>query len=468
MSRTVQQICFDWLRRSCEVIVLALAAQLASLLRFEHPLTDLPAIYTVPLYACCVLLFFGFPTGLPVSLRGRSMIQVFRAVAFSFGSSIAAGLMLGLLLKEAGDISRLWIVFWFLIGLVFLGGFRLTLYYLMRHLRSVHGMFTKRVVIVGYGRTAKEMHQRALQQDWFGFDVVAVYTDSDALSATVPPGVHRIDRIEGIHQYVETHHVHEIWIALPVHQSEKLLQLQYLLRNALVDVRFVPDAFSVQVLSHRIVEFLGMPAVALSCPDHDNWEALVKEVFDRLFALTALALLAPLFAVIAFCIKWSSPGPVFYKQARSGLNGKPFMIYKFRSMALFDADNGKTVKQAARNDNRITPIGRFLRRTSLDELPQFINVFKGEMSVVGPRPHAVQHTALYGDLLDEYMQRHRVKPGITGWAQIHGLRGETDTMDKMARRVQFDLHYIQHWCLWLDLKIIAWTAVKGWTGSNAY
>lgn len=458
MNRTVQQICFDWLRRSCEVIVIALAAQLASLLRFERPLADLPAIYTVLLYACCVLLFFGFPTGRPVSLRGRSMIQVFRAVAFSFGSSIAAGLMLGVLLKEAGDISRLWIAFWFLIGLVFLGGFRLTLCYLMRHLRSVHGMFTKRVVIVGYGRTAKEMHQRALQQDWFGFDVVAVYTDSDALSVTVAPGVHRIDRIDDIHTYVEAHHVHEIWIALPAHQSEKLLQLQYLLRNALVDVRFVPDAFSVQVLSHRTVEFLGMPAVTLNCPDHDNWEALAKEVFDRLFALTALALLAPLFAVIALCIKRSSPGPVFYQQARSGLNGKPFMIYKFRSMALFDAGN----------DNRITPIGRFLQRSGMDELPQFINVLKGEMSIVGPRPHAVQHADLYGDLLDEYMQRHRVKPGMTGWAQIHGLRGETDTMDKMARRVQFDLHYIQHWCLWLDLKIIARTAVKGRTGSNAY
>ncbi|HEV2609943.1 MAG TPA: sugar transferase, partial [Noviherbaspirillum sp.] len=153
-------------------------------------------------------------------------------------------------------------------------------------------------------------------------------------------------------------------------------------------------------------------------------------------------------------------------QPRLGLNGKKFNVYKFRSMKMHQ-EHG-VVKQATKDDPRITPIGAFLRRTSLDELPQFINVLLGDMSVVGPRPHALQHNEMYKDLLEMYMLRHRVKPGITGWAQIHGHRGETDTVDKMAKRVQFDLHYIQNWSLWMDIRIIIWTAFKGWTGKNAY
>jgi putative colanic acid biosynthesis UDP-glucose lipid carrier transferase len=192
----------------------------------------------------------------------------------------------------------------------------------------------------------------------------------------------------------------------------------------------------------------------------------MKDVFDKVFAMVALILLAPLFIVIAICIKYSSPGPIFFKQPRLGLNGKKFNVYKFRTMKVHH-EHG-VVAQATKNDPRITPIGGFLRRTSLDELPQFINVLLGDMSVVGPRPHALQHNEMYKGLLELYMLRHRVKPGITGWAQIHGHRGETDTVDKMAKRVQFDLHYIQNWSLWMDIQIIIWTAFKGWTGKNAY
>jgi putative colanic acid biosynthesis UDP-glucose lipid carrier transferase len=187
---------------------------------------------------------------------------------------------------------------------------------------------------------------------------------------------------------------------------------------------------------------------------------------DKIFALIALVLLAPLFLVIAVCIKISSPGPVFFRQPRLGLNGRKFNVYKFRSMKVHSEHD--KVTQATQGDPRITKIGQFIRRTSLDELPQFVNVLIGDMSVVGPRPHALQHNQIYEELLELYMLRHRVKPGITGWAQIHGLRGETDTVDKMAKRVQFDLHYIRNWTLAMDVRIILWTAFKGWTGNNAY
>lgn len=193
----------------------------------------------------------------------------------------------------------------------------------------------------------------------------------------------------------------------------------------------------------------------------------IKDVFDRLFALAALLLLSPLLLALALAIKATSAGPVLFRQLRLGLDGRPFYVYKFRSMRVHRESDGR-VTQATRDDSRVTPLGRFMRRTSLDELPQFINVLRGDMSVVGPRPHAMVHDDLYRRRLSHYMLRHSVKPGITGWAQIHGYRGETDTDDKMARRLALDLHYIRHWSFWLDLKIVCWTALHGWTDRNAY
>jgi putative colanic acid biosysnthesis UDP-glucose lipid carrier transferase len=199
----------------------------------------------------------------------------------------------------------------------------------------------------------------------------------------------------------------------------------------------------------------------------DGANGLAKACFDRLFALAALILLMPLMTVLALAIKASSPGPVLFLQTRMGRDGRRFEIYKFRSMRV-NSEPVRGVTQAVRHDPRLTRVGAFLRRTSLDELPQFFNVLKGDMSVVGPRPHAMEHNELYRHQVPGYMLRHRVKPGVTGWAQIHGLRGETDTLEKMRKRVEFDLAYIRTWSFWLDLRIVAWTAMKGWTGSNAY
>lgn len=210
-----------------------------------------------------------------------------------------------------------------------------------------------------------------------------------------------------------------------------------------------------------------MPVIDLNRPTSDGIPSLAKELFDKVFSVCVLIFLSPVFLILAFIIKLTSPGPVFFQQTRLGINGKLIKIYKFRSMKKHSEHKGY-LEQATRNDGRITPIGKFIRSTSLDELPQFFNVLKGEMSVVGPRPHALQHNDLYKDKVTLYMQRHRVKPGITGWAQIHGLRGETDTQEKMARRVEFDIHYIQHWSLWMDLKIILWTACYGWKDAHAY
>jgi len=199
----------------------------------------------------------------------------------------------------------------------------------------------------------------------------------------------------------------------------------------------------------------------------DGHNALLKSAFDKVFAAVALLLLSPLICIIALAIKLDSPGPVFFRQHRHGWDGKIIEVLKFRTMSqsVSPMDTGR---QAVKNDPRVTSLGRWLRRSSLDELPQFYNVLRGNMSVVGPRPHPVALNENFTHQIDAYMQRHRVKPGITGWAQVHGLRGETETLDKMRKRVEYDLYYIENWSLWLDIKIILQTVVAGWAGKNAY
>ena len=200
----------------------------------------------------------------------------------------------------------------------------------------------------------------------------------------------------------------------------------------------------------------------------DHWRnRALKRIEDLLLGTFFTMLAVPLCAVIAVAVKCSSRGPVLFKQERNGLGGVPIRVYKFRTMYV-DQPEPEKILQARRNDPRVTPIGRFLRRTSLDELPQFFNVLQGRMSIVGPRPHALEHSEHYRHQVEDYMWRHRVKPGITGWAQVNGYRGEVDTLEKMENRVRYDLWYIDHWTLWLDLRIIAWTAVRVLKDSNAY
>jgi len=205
----------------------------------------------------------------------------------------------------------------------------------------------------------------------------------------------------------------------------------------------------------------------LSTTPMEGFNRYLKAFEDRLLALLILILISPLLLIIAIGVKLSSPGPILFKQLRHGWDGKPIKIYKFRTMFEHSEEGGK-VTQAGRQDARVTPFGAFLRRTSLDELPQFFNVLQGRMSIVGPRPHALAHNEEYKDQIDAYMLRHKVKPGITGWAQINGWRGETDTLEKMQKRVEYDLYYIDHWSLWFDLKILLLTLFKGFVGKNAY
>ena len=228
------------------------------------------------------------------------------------------------------------------------------------------------------------------------------------------------------------------------------------LNESVVDISVIPDLYQYRLLNQGIIEWGGMPVINLSGTPMTGSELRLKAAFDRIGSFFILLLISPLFLFLALLVKLSSSGPALFHQKRHGIGGESIDILKFRTMKLHSEPEGEVI-QASQDDKRITPIGRFLRRTSLDELPQLINVLRGEMSLVGPRPHAVEHNEEFKSRIPKYMLRHKVKPGITGWAQVNGFRGITDTEEKMALRIEHDLWYIQNWSLWLDIKILLQT-----------
>ena len=271
---------------------------------------------------------------------------------------------------------------------------------------------------------------------------------------------------QGVADFVQRHAVDAIYIALPISTAPRIAELLKELRDTTASIYFVPNLFGFDLMQPRCLEIHGIPALAVCETPHLGMPGLRKRVIDILLAVTALTLLSAFMLATAVAVKLTSPGPVLFRQRRYGLNGEAISIYKFRSMTV--CEDGAVVTQATPDDRRITPLGRFLRRTSLDELPQIFNVLEGKMSFVGPRPHAVAHNELYRKLISGYMIRYKVRPGITGWAQVNGLRGETDTVEKMRKRIEYDIDYMNNWSLWLDLRILARTALLVFRDDRAY
>jgi putative colanic acid biosynthesis UDP-glucose lipid carrier transferase len=275
-----------------------------------------------------------------------------------------------------------------------------------------------------------------------------------------------LGKMGDIASYVREHGIKMIFISQPISAQPRIRKLIDELQDTTASVYFLPDVYIFDLMQARFDNVGGMPVIAICETPFMGLNSMIKRASDVVVGSAILAILAPLMLVIALAVKLSSPGPVIFKQRRYGLYGEKIIVYKFRSMTV--AEDGDKVVQATRNDQRVTPIGGFLRRTSLDELPQFINVLQGRMSIVGPRPHAVAHNEQYRKLIKGYMLRHKVKPGITGWAQVNGMRGETATLDKMEARIQYDLDYLRNWSLWLDLWIILKTVKVVLTRENAF
>lgn len=323
--------------------------------------------------------------------------------------------------------------------------------------------YNKRTVAVAGDLTAGRILLNSFRnQPWLGFEVVGVYHDkkTDGVSADWAGDLQQLlsDAKAG--------KIHNVYIAMSMSEGAQIKTLMHELADTTCSVLLIPDVFTFNILHSRVEEVSGVPVVPLYDTPLSGVNRLIKRLEDIVLASLILLLTSPVLCCIALAVKLTSPGPVIFRQTRYGMDGNPIKVWKFRSMKVME--NDKVVTQATQNDPRVTKIGHFLRRTSLDELPQFINVLTGGMSIVGPRPHAVAHNEQYRQLIEGYMLRHKVKPGITGWAQINGWRGETDTLEKMEKRVEFDLEYIREWSVWFDIRIVFLTVFKGFVNKAAY
>ncbi len=327
----------------------------------------------------------------------------------------------------------------------------------------------RRVAVAGANRLGSRLVESMEGIPWMGYQVTGYYDDR-------APAKDMARRLEGeeinvcggfdqLFEDARDGKIDIIFVTLPMKAEDRIREMVDRLADTTASVYLIPDVFSFNLVHSRLTGIQGIPALSIydtPLVDH-GWS---KRLEDVLLSLAILTLIAIPMLIIAAGVKLSSPGPVFFKQTRYGMRGEKIKVWKFRSMSV--CEDGPDVPQAQKEDPRITPFGGFLRRTSLDELPQFFNVLGGTMSIVGPRPHAVAHNEFYRGQIQGYMLRHKVKPGITGLAQINGFRGETDTMDLMTGRIDYDLEYIRNWSLWLDLKIVWFTIFRGFVGQQAY
>jgi putative colanic acid biosynthesis UDP-glucose lipid carrier transferase len=324
----------------------------------------------------------------------------------------------------------------------------------------------RRAVVVGAGQMGLRVKEVIASRKKSGWRMLGMFDDRAPERLNLDPGPEFLGKLADLPAFIDAHGVHDVFITLPLSSQPRILALMEALENSTTWVHYVPDLFGVSIIQGRLEDMGGLPVVSLMLTPFTGVNRLLKRASDIALAGAILLLVAPIMLAVAVGVRLSSPGPVIFKQRRTGLDGEAIWVYKFRSMTT--QDDGAVVKQATRDDPRVTPFGRFIRRTSLDELPQFVNVLQGRMSIVGPRPHALAHNEQYRQLVRAYMARHKVKPGITGWAQVHGYRGETDTLEKMARRVEYDLEYLRNWSLGLDLLIIARTVKIVIRGRNAH
>ena len=313
----------------------------------------------------------------------------------------------------------------------------------------------RRAVVVGAGLLGVKVARALTDSEDYGVDFVGYFDDRIDERLHADATTQRLGGLKDVARYCTEHGVREVYITLPLGSQPRIVELLEQVQGTTASLFFVPDVFGISIIQGRLQDMNGVPVVGICETPFTGTNELVKRISDIVLASLILLLITPVLIGIAIGVKLSSPGPVIFSQRRNGLDGGEIVVYKFRSMTT--QDNGSVVPQAIKGDARVTPFGAFIRRTSMDELPQFVNVLQGRMSIVGPRPHAVAHNEQYRQLIKAYMVRHKVKPGITGWAQVNGHRGETDTIEKMQARVEYDLEYLRNWSLGLDLQIIVRT-----------
>ena len=392
------------------------------------------------------------------------LINTFSRVLWPWALIVAIVLVLGFAFNVTEQFSRLVIQTW-----IFATPFALLAVHALRHRTQSlieNGASGSRYVVIGANRMGFELSRRLPQKGFLGF---FDFRSADRLSQAMGSrfnGRNLAGHCRDVARFVRANNVTDVYIAIPISNVPRIAEVIQQLRDTTASIYFVPDVFAFDLIQGRLVDIDGVPALSVCDTPFYGMDAVLKRAFDVVATSMILVGAAIPMGLIALGVKLTSRGPVLFRQRRYGLNGEEINVYKFRSMTV--CEDGAVVTQATRNDARVTPFGGFLRKTSLDELPQLFNVLQGRMSLVGPRPHAIAHNEQYRKLISGYMIRHKVKPGITGWAQVNGLRGETDTIEKMSARVNFDIDYLKHWSLLLDCKILLRTLLIVVKRDNAY
>jgi Undecaprenyl-phosphate glucose phosphotransferase len=393
---------------------------------------------------------------------GNPRAQVSKVVA-GWATAFAMLLAIAFFEKISVYYSRLWVGYWFSLGILFSLGARYVLAAYLGRLKRA-GKLTVDVAIVGQTPFVQRVMQRLSKPNDVDVRVVGVFDPSLAPAAQ---GGQAQGTVDDLLCFARQRRIHEIIVHLPERRDDAFYAMLQKLGELPVNVNLCPDLSDLPIPPRKFTVLREAVMINVYERPLSGWSAILKRMEDIVLSMMLIVFFLPLMVVIAALIKIDSRGPVFFRQLRFGFNNNPISVYKFRTMHV-GAASDPVVHQARRNDPRVTRVGRILRRTSLDELPQLINVLRGDMSLVGPRPHAIAHNEYYAKLINGYLNRHRVRPGITGWAQIHGLRGETPTAELMHERVQHDLFYIENWSLWLDMWILLRTLTVGFVHPNAY
>ncbi len=399
---------------------------------------------------------YDFNTLVAWPTRMRQMVLLSALVIF----------VLAVVLKISNQYRSAWFLATFVGSTVLIFGFRgLARLYIDRLART--GTMVRNIAIVGASGQAKHLVERLRREDAPWKRIIGIFDDRRTRITDEIDGFAVLGNLDDLVAYVRQGRVQDVVITLPWSADGRLIDIISKLRALPVHIYLGSDLIGYHFQQHREQQLAGMSVLEIASAPLTGWSGILKQVEDRIISTAALLMLSPLMLLITIAIRIDSPGPVLFRQKRYGFNNEVIVVYKFRSM-YHNRPPEADVPQATRGDPRVTRVGRILRRTSLDELPQLFNVIHGEMSLIGPRPHAVEHNKKYAVLIGDYHWRHKVKPGITGWAQVSGFRGETDTLDKMRLRFEHDVYYIENWSLWFDVKILVMTAFIGWTSKNAY
>ncbi|MBU3020908.1 undecaprenyl-phosphate glucose phosphotransferase [Aestuariibacter sp. A3R04] len=399
------------------------------------------------------------------SWRSGTTKELIFYTALSWFVSVVVILTYLFLTKTSEDYSRVVLVGWVTVAPFFLCSWRLAMRAFLYSIRR-QGYNSRSVGIIGMNENAVALVSELRRNPHIGFKIGGVYDDRDLSRLAVPDDISIEGNLCDAVNAVRAGELDQVFITLPMTANRRIEQILHELGDTNAEVHFVPNFFMYNMVHSRLCNIGNMQTISVFDTPMRGAMTAIKRAEDIILASAILTVIAIPMLLIAAAVKLTSKGPVIFKQNRYGVDGKKIKVWKFRSMTV--TEDGDKVTQATKGDARVTKLGAFLRRTSLDELPQFINVLQGTMSVVGPRPHAVAHNEMYRKTVKYYMLRHRIKPGITGWAQVNGWRGETDTVEKMQMRVQYDLEYIRNWSLWLDFKIVIFTFFKGFVGKNVY